>query len=316
VSLPVFPDDTGNSLTRAISPTTFHLNRFRICVAPPGKDIERYRTIAAHLAHDMPKYMNAHTAGVQLGAITWNGQKTLRFRGVAKLRPFSVPIYYPPFIPVPIVMPVPEQLRDWAIPDIHTDWVGIQPGSETATGFTAQTLKRNFLDPSDHIIKSAALAALLAAEARTWWNPIVSWGERKLEEIVSAYVIWVNQHHFLAGRRSFRFLPAKVLGGYPKDDERWVFETAAMERFSLLPYVASQLAMGKAEDIVRPVWVEMVQQFCNQNHLKVIPDTGLSSHWSRRGNVSYLQKPYPGYTAMVNSTHGRTLAQHHLKIHP
>jgi hypothetical protein len=294
------------------------LNRFRICVAPPGKQLHRYQTIAAHLANDMPKYMNAHTAAVQAGAITWNGQKTLRFRGVAKLRPFSVPIWLvePALFPLPIGVKVPEFLRDWAIPDIHTDWVGVQPGSQTETGFTAQTLKRNFHDSSDYIIKAAALALFIEAAQLNWYNPLFIREEYKWEEIASAYAIWVNQHHFLAGRRSFRFLPAKTLGGYPDGDERWVFETAAMERFSLLPYVASQLAMGKAEDIVRPVWLEMVQQFCKQNNLTPIDDKGPSTSWSRSDKISYIQHRFPSYTTMVNSAEGQSLAKQHLKIHP
>ncbi len=298
-------------------PTVYHLNRFRICVEPPGAQLQRYRAIAADLAHDMPKYMNAHTAAVQAGTIKWNGQETLRFRGVAKLKPFSIPIWLvaPMLFPLPDV-PVPEKLRDWAIPDIHTDWVGIQPGSKTGTGFTAQTLKRNFDDSSDLLIKAAALAALIDAEASSWWNPVAMATEYALEEIASRYAIWVNQHHFLAGRRSFRFLPAAELGGYPKGDERWVFETAAMERFSLLPYAASQLAMGKAEDIVRPVWLEMIQQFCKRNNLTPIDDTAPHSHWSRSDKATYIQQRFPSYTAMVNSGEGQSLAKHHLKIHP
>jgi len=312
-SLPIYPDTTGIALTQKSFPTFYHLNRFRISVAPPGAELVRYRALAANLLNDMPKYMHPHSASVKVKPLQWQGNQTLRFRGVARVKPFNVPIYNP-LTRRWIDVPVPETLRDWMIPDVHTDWVGVEPGTQTATGFTAQTLKRNFLDVSDGIIKAAALAALAAAEAATWWNVPLAVAEFALEEIASAYVIWVNQHHFLAGRRSFRFLEGKELG---YEDGRWVFETAAMERFSLLPYLASEMAMGRAEDVVRPVWVEMVQKFCKENGLRVIGDTGRRGGWEQpQGPVSFLQQRFPAYHAMLDSPEGRSVTRQHLKLHP
>jgi len=310
--LPIYPDTTGIALTQKAFPTFYHLNRFRISVAPPVAELARYRAIAANLVDDMPKYMHPHSASVKVKPLQWQGNSTLRFRGVARVRPFSVPLYNP-LLRRWVDVPVPETLRDWMIPDVHTDWVGVEPGTRTATGFTAQTLKRNFLDASDGMIKAAALAALAAVETATWWNPALMAAEFALEELVSLYVIWVNQHHFLAGRRSFRFLDGKELG---YTDGRWVFETAAMERFSLLPYLASEAVMGRAEDVVRPVWTEMVQRFCSENGLRVIADAAQRGGWQRQGPVTFLQQRFPAYHAMLESDEGKTLGQHHLKIHP
>ncbi len=312
-SLPIFPDTTGIALTQQRFPTFYHLNRFRISVAAPGGQLAKYRTIAAQMLDHMPEYMNPHTAKVEVKGQQWEGHKTLRFTGAAKLRPFSVPIYNP-LDRRWIDVPVPEQIRDWAIPDVHTDWVGVQPGTMTDTGFTAQTLKRNFLDGSDVLIKTAALAALAALVSETWWNLPLTMTEWAIEEVVSAYVIWVNQHHFLAGRRSFRFVDGKEFG---YNDGRWVFETAAMERFSLLPYLASEMVMGRAEDVVRPVWLEMARLFCKANHLTIIPDTENRPGWARPvGNVSFIQKRFPGYSAMLDSADGKAVGKVHLKLHP
>lgn len=311
--LPIYPDTTGIALTQQRFPTFYHLNRFRICVAAPGANLAKYRTIAAHMLERMPEYMNPHTAKVEVQDRQWEGNKTLRFTGAAKVRPFSVPIYNP-LERRWITVPVREEIRDWAIPDVHTDWVGVEPGTLTATGFTAQTLKRNFFDGSDALIKGAALAALAALEMKTWWNVPLALTELAAEEIISAYLIWVNQHHFLAGRRSFRFVDGKEFG---YDDGRWVFETAAMERFSLLPYLASEMVMGRAEDIVKPVWVEMAQQFCRKNNLTVIKHSGTPFGWQGSKNeVSFLQQRFPGYSAMLHSADGRTIGKIHLKLHP
>lgn len=309
--LPIYPDTSGIGLTRQYIPTKYHMNRFRICVAPgPAANAAGMAAIGANLLTNMPNYMNPHTAKVALQPRQWAGQQTLRFVGVARFRPFSVPIY-DPIHNRWWKVPVSEKIRDWMIPDVHPDVVGVQV--KTANSFTALTLKRNYWESSDVIIKAAALALLAGAEAYTGWIPIINLAEAAIEEIAAAYVIWVNQHHFLAGRRSFKF-DQGVSFGYT--DGRYVFETAAMERFSLLPYTASQLAAGDAEDIVRPVWVEMVQQFAAYHNLRIIPDTARGGAWKTDGPVSYLQRSFYDYNAMIGSGEGRDIAARHPEIHP
>lgn len=300
-ALPIYPGQVGK----------YHLNRFRICVAPgPAADAVRMKAIGANLLTNMPAYMDPHTAKVAVESRAWQGNPTLRFVGVARLKPFSVPIY-DPIHDRWLHVPIPEKVRDWVIPDIHPDLVGVQ--AKTATSFTAQTLKRNYLESSDLIIKSAALTALGMAEAITGWIPLLNLAEAAVEEIVSAYIIWANQHHFLAGRRSFKF-DQGVSFGYT--DGRYVFETAAMERFSLPAYEASQLLMGSAEDMVRPVWVEMVQRFAAHHGLRIVPDTPHGGEWKTIGPVSYLQKSFFAYNAMIGSAEGRDIAARHPEIHP
>ena len=300
-ALPIYPGQVGK----------YHLNRFRICVAPgPAADAPRLKAIGANLLANMPAYMDPHTAKVAVTPRQWQGQPTLRFLGVARLRPFSMPIY-DPIHRRWIDVPVPEKIRDWLAPDIHPDVVGVE--AMTPTSFTAQTLKRNYLESSDLIIKGAALATLAGVEAITGWIPVLNLAEAAIEEIVSAYVIWANQHHFLAGRRSFKF-DQGVSFGYT--DGRYVFETAAMERFSLLPYEKSQLFMGSAEDMVRPVWVEMVQRFAAHHGLRVIADTPHGGDWKSIGPVSYVQRSFFDFNAMIGSAEARDIAARHPRIHP
>lgn len=271
------------------------------------------KAIGANLLANMPAYMHPHTASVTVEPRQWNGQPTLRFIGVARLKPFSVPLLYDPIHNRWITVPVSERLRDLAIPDIHPDVVGVV--AKTATSFTAQTLKRNYLDTSDLTIKGLALTALAGAEAFTSWIPLLNVAEAVIEEIAAAYVIWANQHHFLAGRRSFRFDHGAAFG---YTDSRYVFETAAMERFSLPVYEASQGMMGSAEDMVRPVWVEMVRRFAEHHGLRVIADTPHRGHWHTDKNtaVSFMQRSFFDYNAMIGSGDGRDIAAKHVSIHP
>lgn len=123
--LPIYPGQVGK----------YHLNRFRICVAPgSATDFARMKAISANLLAKMPAYMNPHTAKVAVDPRSWQGNPTLRFVGVARLKPFSVPIY-DPIHGRWIDVPMPEKFRDWAIPDVHPDIVGVE--AKTATSFMA-----------------------------------------------------------------------------------------------------------------------------------------------------------------------------------
>ena len=62
-----------------------HMNRFRICVKPPG-DRSRVATIGRELFWKMASYLDPSTASVQLGDHSWNNHATLKFRGVARIR--------------------------------------------------------------------------------------------------------------------------------------------------------------------------------------------------------------------------------------
>jgi hypothetical protein len=99
-----------------------HINRFRVVVRPT-RTAGGMQEIAANLWRSFPDYLTNHnTASVERTARMYNGWPTLKFRGVARIRPFSIPIVIGG---VPIAIPVPAPVRDWMMPDLHTDWVGV-----------------------------------------------------------------------------------------------------------------------------------------------------------------------------------------------
>ena len=97
----------------------------------------------------------------------------------------------------------------------------------------------------------------------------------------------VNQHHFLAGRRSFHVDEGSVFG---YDDGRLVFETAAVERYSLTAFkLATDIAMGGAPAVIRPVWIQMVRRVALNNAMRIIverPQPG----WMKDQEVHYIQQ--------------------------
>lgn len=296
--LPIVPGQVG----------MYHMNRFRICVqGPTAAEQAHFTRVGAQLLGHMPDYMHPHTAQVAPGPFSWNGLPTLRFIGVARIKPFSVPVFVPVLGQV-YKIPVPEQIRDWMAPDIHPDVVGVV--ASTPTSFTAQTLKRNYTETSDNLIRAAAKLLLRTID----WNPAIGLSADLIEPAITDYVIWLNQHHFLAGRRSFRFDSGASFG---YTDGRYVFETAAMERFSHVAYEKSQALLGDAASMVRPVWVEMIQRFCTYHGLRVVPDTSKGGHWKTDpGGVSYLQQGFHSYNAMLGSQEGLDIASKHAAIHP
>jgi hypothetical protein len=260
-----------------------HINRFRICVKPTLSPAQ-IATIGRDLPAGMLKYMNSNTASVKVGSNAWNGHDTLKFRGVAKLKPFRE-----------ITALVPDKVLDWAMPDIHTDSVGIV--SKSADGFTVQTLKRDFEDADDATIRTAVSMLVNGVTTGSMISPVVLaaiavlralGGKKYLQDLAVFY----NQHHFLAGRRSFRFDIGSTFG---YKDDRLVFETAAVERFSNKIFAQSEIAMGDMSVILRAVWGEMLTQFCKVHGLKPItekPQAGWSV-WPG-SSVHYQQFELPG----------------------
>jgi hypothetical protein len=255
-----------------------HINRFRICVRAPA-DRGRVAAIGARLLENMPQYMAANTASVRFDR-PWNGSSTLKFRGVARIQPFVVPI--PSGIPgVLIPTPAPEKLRDGLAPDLHTDSVGVV--RRGPTGFTVQTLKREFEDDNDRQIRQliraggSTLSVLLGLS-------VVGVG---LTEVLASHAVYYNQHHFLAGRRAFRFGWG---GAFGYGDDRAVFETVAIERFSSVVFEKSQLVMGSFAQMIRNVWGEMLTRFCQVSNLHPIQGEAPPPGWRGWGNaVKYLQ---------------------------
>lgn len=234
-----------------------HLNRFRTRIKPrPGVKMPT----GLGLVELMPKFMNRRTAEVwrDVGH-SYHGQPTLMFRGVARIRPFammgSIPLPLPDWLPESVKrIGVPEQIRDWMMPDVHTDSVGLV--SLKASAFTVQTLRRRFETGDDAKIRAAVHAAfvLAAAPVPALAALIAAYGQR-LSKPLADIAIEINQYHFLAGRRSFHMGTAADFG---EKGDHWVFETAAAERYShdVFKYT-TDFVMGGAHSTVTPVWRQM-----------------------------------------------------------
>ncbi|WP_419808733.1 hypothetical protein [Sphingomonas sp.] len=264
-----------------------HLNRFRTVIEPtPGRAMPSGRDLAA----GMPGFMDARTASVVVDAgHVWAGESTLLFRGVARVRPFAVlPIIpIPPgLLPVPDGwgIPVPAQIRDWMMPDIHTDSVGYAAPPKS-DAFTVQTLKRLFKTGDDHTIEvliETTVLGMLGSYLLT--NPVTA-GLAPMLLIPSVrkaiagplvdYAVDINQHHFLAGRRSFRMGTA---ADYGLPGSNWVFETAAVERYSHEVFrKTTDIVMGGAAATVTPVWLQMGARVASAYGRQVGPITHSSS---------------------------------------
>ncbi|MGI4732234.1 MAG: hypothetical protein ACRYFW_10835 [Janthinobacterium lividum] len=277
-----------------------HVNYFRVFLSPrAGEALPTGRK----LIDLMPTVMNPHTACVSIDKVhRWHGAETLKFRGVARLRPVALVGLTP--IPLPKSLErygLSEEMRASLVPQIHTDSVGLAaPVGPHA--FTVQTLKREFETEDDRSIRrvmgqylearvrtrlEAIRKGLARPQPRSWTSPLTEamrWVEQKANEeaigvvdeaqhataFLCGVAIGVNQHHFLAGRRAFRMgtikelsltrgdLTAAGLNSSGTDAPTWVFETAAVERYSMEVYAkATDWAMGGDTQMLRPVWTEM-----------------------------------------------------------
>jgi hypothetical protein len=285
-----------------------HINRFRICVKPTI-NAQRVAAIGAGLMQHMPKYMAKNTASVQVGDFSWNSYDTLKFRGVARIQPFSVPVTVPlPPLGIPIHVPVPQKIRDWMVPDVHTDSVGAVVTH--ATGFTVQTLKRDFEDSDDKTIR-AAITTLLASVAIA--SPVALLSVPMIAAALGNIAVYFNQHHFLAGRRAFRF---DVGSSFGYSDGRLVFETAAIERFSSIVFAGSELAMGSIPKIVKEVWGQMLVQFCAKHGLEPITGEQPGSGWTLwGGKVHCMQTEVaPSVDQIRANPHFSSMSAEHQQI--
>jgi hypothetical protein len=112
------------------------------------------------------------------------------------------------------------------LPDVHSDWVGVI-WTDPARGFAVQTLRRDFMESADFEV--AGYAAVTTG---------VLLPSVPLAGPVGAYTaVQTNQHHFLAGRRSWVLGKASEFDSNPPElkdaNSLMVLETAAIERFSL-----------------------------------------------------------------------------------
>ena len=281
------------------------MNRFRVSVRPPA-DRDEVARIGANLLWKMPSYMAASTASVRMGDGNWGNHPTLKFRGVAKLRPFSVPVQVS-YGGITVWIPVPERVRNWMAPDVHTDSVGLV--AKHGSGFTVQTLERDYEDEDDATIRAAILA--LVASGAIALPPAIPVATT-VARLVGNVAVHYNQHHFLAGRRGFRFDWGMHFG---YRDDRCVFETVAIERFSSGVFAGSVVAMGSVEALVRDVWVAMIKQFCAVHQLQVIRGERPGVGWYKVGDVHCMQTEVADrVTAIEGNPHYPTMKAEHQQL--
>lgn len=230
-----------------------HINYFRIYIRPKaGLTLPTGLQLLQH----MPDFMDPHTAKVRIEpAYRWAGFPSLSFRGVGRARSIGTL--------------VPEKWREAAVPQLHIDAVGLAV-PPLAHAFTALTLKRNFETSDDLLIRQKFEKMTEEAPDQGTVDKVMRVGRMVLrpDEVIKGkygkaaadHAVFINQHHFLAGRRSFRMGTVAGLELHPGiKGTDWVFETAAFERYSLPLFgYATNLGMGGAAVVVRPVWTEMV----------------------------------------------------------
>jgi hypothetical protein len=281
-----------------------HVNRFRTRIKPrAGMTLPS----GADLANKMVSFMNPDTATVHADRRRWNSAPTLVFRGVARVRPFIALAGLPP-IPVPLPqglekIGVPRIVRDWMIPDIHTDTVGIANLSKHA--FTVQTLRRQFETVDDRRIRTAIQYILVPELAGLIGGLFAKISALVFADQISKpladYAIMINQYHFLAGRRSFRIGTAAEFG---EKGAGWIFETAAVERYSHEAFrKMTETAMGGANAAVTPVWTQMGARVANTYGTMI---GSVEAHHTEIGNVG----------AVAGNALYRSIATHHAALLP
>ncbi|UAJ08979.1 hypothetical protein [Polymorphobacter megasporae] len=253
-----------------------HVNRFRIAFRPhalgPGA------SPGAGLLKALPNYLNPASATTELDERhQWKGQPTLCFHGRAKIRVLDRPFIK---LSLPfgktVTFAVPPMLRHLELPPVHVDYVGAE--QEDATGVTVQTLTRHFpkwLDAAAALlmeigIKAVSEAELAAGIVGDAMMPIhgsiagLGVAASEITELLApaliAYGTWINWHHFLAGRRSFRIAPAKYFN-HTAGQGIWIFETAAVERFDRPEFqMATDYLLGGDKAALGPIWKDMCRK--------------------------------------------------------
>ena len=230
----------------------YHFNRYRIVFDKP--EAVSQESLAADLVNRFAFHFNSDFATVKAQTRTFGGRPTLKFHGCDKV------------CGIDIARP-------------HHDWV-VQDPIDIRSGFTARTLRRQFIDLPDDA-EAGIPAGILG-------------GAPSAAEAVS-----VNQMHFLAGRRCWLLDTAEAFG-LPGD--QLVLETTAVERFSRPEYVMADTMLGM-EKLVPDIWCSLLWNFVvHKNvHAHRLP---LKGGWAYGnvgyGMVQYLVRPKPSLTDLLS----------------
>jgi hypothetical protein len=219
----------------------WHLNRFRIAFeCPTGMS---KNMLAANFVGRFPQFLNSPYATTEVASgHTFEGKTTLKFWGSLKI--LGIETNY-----------------------MHHDWV-FQAWKDPSIGFTAQTLKRTFIDP----IEDAAVGA-----ASTPFAPLIP-GVGSIPVVGQAAAagagVETNRKHFLAGRRSWRLDTMDAFSGNPLEynsppasGNLLMLETVAIERFSDRFYQLGDKVMG-LEKTIPPIWISNLENFVRIMGLK------------------------------------------------
>ncbi|MDA8708256.1 hypothetical protein N9M10_02680 [Hellea sp.] len=227
----------------------YHMNRHRIYFEKPKTHFPYVST----LLFDFSRFLNQGAAKVESRSREFQGLPTFAFTGAP---------------PVPILDKITAS-------NPHEDWVYVAQ-SDIRRGFTGQTLKRNYLEKKE--IAAIASAAPVAAAEDVFDKAKEYFGSEKDRNSVKdavRFAIKVNQHHFLAGRRSWIIAPAEEFdhgpGRIPNNVcDLMVFETAAIERASMEIY---NLARKLFDEQTKIIWSTLLRQYVSKNGFKVVDHT-------------------------------------------
>jgi len=237
----------------------YHFNRFRVAFnKPPGLSTA---ALAADFVTNFPLYLNSQFATVVWGTRTFNSKPTLRFHGFVK-----------------------KLGIDLARP--HTDWV-VREWCDLNVGFTAQTLKREFLETSEDA--AAAVGGGAGGRMLPVLGPIVG------PVVGAGAAVHYNRMHFLAGRRSWRVDEGKAFGAA---GDVFILETIAVERFSAEFYRIADSVAGMEEKIP-DIWIANLNNFINKRALvRVSPPLHLKARWTKKYDVDYFRTSFKDLNAL------------------
>src|SRR5262249_13255263 len=133
----------------------------------------------------------------------------------------------------------------------HTDWVAKIDDNDNL-GFTVQTVKREFFEPSEDLKTKAVTVGILLA------GPIaVALASGRTDPT------GINRLPFPAGRRSWRIDEGN---NFEVEGDVLVLETTAVERFSHQSYALADSVLG-LEEALPSIWITMLVNFVRMNML-------------------------------------------------
>ncbi len=157
-------------------------------------------------------------------------------------------------------------LLDQGLGLLHQDWVSMQM-DRTGTSFYATTLRRLWLEPWERLFLAFPVNPLMPALTPFPLSP-----EKKAEAITT------NQHHFLAGRRSWRL-------GYDAELNLYFVDTATIERSSREEYRILEETGSLRKDIIA-LWTHLVENFVEDIQAKLI-ETDFPDGYTVQNDVAY-----------------------------